>query len=391
MNIAFLLPSLLYGLFLFASTGSVLLLLLSGTTMLVWLFVRSGQQDLSQEVSFVSGRVYLGKRRLPLSPLLWGVTLRTRIYEAAFTQDIAERSRQLPPGMQAMHATGEFIDLTPTEVRPHLIAIGPTGSGKTELIRRIATGFRGAKFAIDFKSGEGLGHLVPMDRLITNQSSPDEVAAFFDLLGSKSSLKLPLILMVDELGEAIKDREIATQLERYAAQGRSNRTFLLLANQTLSMVPRTIWVNCAVRIALGADAVDVAQLQIAAKPPAESNGLRHGLARIGEASSVIYLPDYLGLASQASDDLGDDRPPASDSLNLIGQVGADQSTAGSDKPKRFNFPLWRMVVHPAQRRQVSAAAKQQVGHRSSGEVAGADTVTDIATRLANLGHRIKRN
>ena len=391
MNIAFLLPSLLYGLFLFASTGSLLLLLLSGTTMLVWLFVRSGQQDLSQEVSFVSGRVYLGKRRLPLSPLLWGAKLRTRIYEAAFTQDIAERSQQLPPGMQAMHATGEFIDLTPTESRPHLIAIGPTGSGKTELIRRIATGFRGAKFAIDFKSGEGLGHLVPMDRLITNRSSPDEVAAFFDLLGSKSSLKLPLILMVDELGEAIKDREIATQLERYAAQGRSNRTFLLLANQTLSMVPRTIWVNCAVRIALGADAVDVAQLQIAAKPPAESNGLRHGLARIGEASSVIYLPDYLGLASQASDDLGNDRPPAGDSLNLIGQVSADQSTAGSDKPKRFNFPLWRIVVNPAQRRQVSAAAKQQVGHRSAGEVAGADTVTDIATRLANLGHRIKRN
>ena len=389
MNIAFLLPSLIYGVFLFSSTGSPMLLALSGATMLVWLFVRTAQQGLDQSVTFLDNRVYLGRRRLPLSPLLWGAKLRTRVYQAAFAQDLKARSLELPESYQALNQEGVFLDLSPTDGRPHLIAIGPTGSGKTQLIRKVAEDFSGAKFAIDFKKGQGLADLVAQENIITDHSSASEVEKFFDRLQEKSTLGLPLLLMVDELGEAIKDSFIAAQLERYAAQGRSSRTFLALANQTLSSIPRTIWVNCATRIALSADAVDVAQLQITAKVPQEDVGLRVGLARLGERSQVIYLPDYSSLPGQTRDDLGDLRSPTGYSLDLIGEISTKHGSSGGNKSKGLNFPLWRAVVDPAKRSKRTIAAKNQVGHGATGEVTGANAVTDISTRLANLGHRIK--
>lgn len=388
MNIAFLLPSLLYGVFLFTSTGSFVLLILSGSTVLVWLFVKGTQQDLKQAVSFAGGRVFLGRRRLPASPLLWGAKLRSRVYEAAFAQDVVAKSKTMPPGKHVMTHSGEFLSLMPGEHAPHLIAIGPTGSGKTELIRKVLADFAGAVFVIDFKNGEGFGDSVSSERKITNSSSDEEISSFFDLLENKSSLRLPLLLVIDELGEAMRNTKIATEIERYAAQGRSRRTYLLMANQTLSMVPRTIWVNCSIRVALAADQVDVAQLQIAAKSPAETNAMRQALVRIGQDSFATLVPDFSALSGEPGNQSGDNGAPSSNTLDLVRDVSSDEGGSSSDKSKWLRLPFWRAMLNPTKLGERGLSPQNQISQGPPGEVTGANTIPDISTRMSNLGHRV---
>jgi hypothetical protein len=275
--------------------------------------------------------------------------------------------------------------LVPNESEPHVIIIGPTGSGKTELVKRMVRDFSGAIFAIDFKNGEGFGSLDRLQAMITNESTEQEVAAFLDSLERASSLRLPLMLIVDELGEAMKNREIAGQLERYAAQGRSRRTYLVLANQTLSLIPRTVWTNCATRVGLSADPVDLAQLQITAKSPNDPDGPRVALIKKGSANLIGYLPD-LGLAGESSDDLRNNRAPAGDTFDLVSPIGPQQGSPSGDEAQRLGLPARRFVLNPGKLGKRRVIAENQISHGAPSEIAGSNPVSDIATRLTQLGH-----
>jgi type IV secretory pathway VirB4 component len=157
---------------------------------------------------------------------------------------------------------------------PHAILIGPTGSGKTELMKLIAAQYRSDIWAVDFKGGAGFHSFPGVRMLVTDRdlNSLDEL--LFELSQRQLQPANPrLLLVVDELGEALREPRVAKLVEQVAAKGRSLNVMLLAANQTLSQIPRTVWVNCANRISVSADLVDRSQLGFTGKPPGRFESL----------------------------------------------------------------------------------------------------------------------
>ncbi len=260
-----MLPSLGYGLYLFATTGTPILLIMSAVTIAVWSLVSAQRdQDLKAEVSVRSGRVYLGDRRLGRLPWLWGKQVRNLVYQAiAQARFESELQVTLSPGQLLDLSTREPFRIRLDERDPHLIIIGRSGSGKTQLLRWIlasAPDFR----VIDFKGGVDFSELNP-SQLFT-QSDQEHALEWIEMLMQSREAKPclePIWIVVDELGELLRGSKLAPVLESVAAKGRGLGVHLVLVNQTMTAIPRTIWANCANRIVLQADPVDRVQLGFA--------------------------------------------------------------------------------------------------------------------------------
>ena len=277
MSLIFLLPSLGYGLVLFTTTGNAMLLWLSLATVAVWLIHSQRRAfDLSQEVRFEGDRVWIGDRRLGLSPLLWGSEVRNKVYAAAFGNPPLSDA-DLVGVLQAhigITIQGAGVGQPISDRHPHAILIGPTGSGKTELMKLIATQFNGEIWAIDFKGGAGFKDFPRVTRLLTDQDLSGLQLWTEDFEGRQAKALNPrLLVLVDELGEALRQPGVARFIEQVATKGRSLNVMLMAANQTLSQIPRTIWVNCANRISVCADLVDRSQLGLTGKAPLAIAGL----------------------------------------------------------------------------------------------------------------------
>ena len=277
MSLLFLLPSLGYGLILFTTSGNAMLLWLSMATMAVWLLHSQRKSlDLSQQVSFVEDRVWIGERRLGLFPPLWGTEVRNKVYQAAFE---VEPMSQID--LESFFASnigltrqGAGVSQPISATHPHAILIGPTGSGKTELMKLIAQQYRAPIWAIDFKGGSGFRDSTGVTSLVTDQNT-EAISDWQEQLSLRqlAPLNPRLLLVIDELGEALKNPAVARLIEQVATKGRSLNVMLVAANQTLSQIPRSIWVNCANRISVSADLVDRSQLGFAGKPPDPTPGM----------------------------------------------------------------------------------------------------------------------
>jgi hypothetical protein len=265
VNVLFLLPSVGYGLFLYLYSGSPVLLVLSGFTLLIWVLVSSQRKhDVSQPVRVLEGRVWLGDRRLNLFPWTWSTKVRDVVYPALFPAPSAQASTlDLPSWALGVDLENQPIPSPLSRAKPHAIIVGQTGSGKTELVKRIIGAFQGDVIVIDFKGGYDYESLTNPLRLFVGDQVEMAIATLQARLLAPGD---PTLVVVDELAEALRHLRLAQQLESIAAKGRSLGVHFVGATQTMTGISRTISTNCHSRFALRADPIDRSQLGFPAKP-----------------------------------------------------------------------------------------------------------------------------
>ena len=288
VNVLFLLPSIGYGLYLFVSSGSPVLLVLSGFTLLAWVVVSSQRKhDVSQPVRVVDGRVWLGDRRLNLFPWSWSTKVRDVVYPALFPAPSSQPSTaELPAWALGVDFDGQPIPSPISPAKPHAIIVGQTGSGKTELIKRIIGAFQGDVIVIDFKGGYDYEPLTHPLRLFVGEQVELAIATLQARLTAPGP---PTLVVVDELAEALRQMKLAQQLESIAAKGRSLGVHFLGATQTMSGISRTISTNCHSRFALRADPIDRSQLGFPTKP-LQPEGIGYAELSDGEIRGFLFPP-----------------------------------------------------------------------------------------------------
>jgi energy-coupling factor transporter ATP-binding protein EcfA2 len=304
MAAIWMLPSLVLGLYLGFSTGMWQLALMSfGSALIAVVVSRVRRPGAGESSTAASPFTTVGKKILyfdkPLTRWRWMLSPKLR---ASARSLVAERQREqnlllvlprlLGRGFRASRA-GELcavlgesqgasieVDLT---TAPHVFVVGPTGSGKSQLLRILAKSLTNRYLPtelqlmlVDFKGGgllDGLG-LEPW--LVANLSDLEgDRSTFWDgphtLLQQRErdpTLITPRVLIiVDELAEVLRDQAACAALTSVAARGRSLGVHLVLANQGLSGVPRDLLLNLRLRVALaGVDQVELVQLGGKASP-----------------------------------------------------------------------------------------------------------------------------
>jgi energy-coupling factor transporter ATP-binding protein EcfA2 len=171
---------------------------------------------------------------------------------------------------------------------PHLIIVGPTGSGKSEFLKLLVHSLlqqgNSELVLFDFKGGATLDKfeensiglatdLTPLKQKqlwefisgeLANreqQFSTLQVANLnqFNALGNSMA---PIVVIVDEFAAALATGAVATScLDDVCARGRSLGVHLIAATQSLTGIPRAMLTNLRARVAMvSSDPIDLVQL-----------------------------------------------------------------------------------------------------------------------------------
>lgn len=265
VNLIFLLPSLGYGIFLYGTTGSPVLLMLSGLTVAVWLvFSNQKRFDLSAEVSYSNQRVWLGDKRLGPFPWLWSAQVRNVVYPALYPEPKSELDLSaLPSWAWGMTVSGDTLASPICRTSPHSLVIGQTGAGKTQLLQRVIGAFEHEVVVLDLKGGDDYANLEDGFTIY----GPDQIdEAITHIITRLQKTAVPTLFVVDELAEALRNPKLANAIESLCAKGRSFGAHFFGASQTMTGISRAIWSNCQNRVAIRADSIDRVQLGLPAKP-----------------------------------------------------------------------------------------------------------------------------
>ena len=325
MQLLWFLPSIAYGVMLAVTSGNYLLLvstLLSALLMLLvrWRISRQPKLGPETQLRILGQRIWLDDYRLPRGSAFWSREQFDFVYERLGnktnqTKDIASMfisgKHKTSKELSAVIGfdTKELITISLADDGPHSIIVGPTGSGKTELLKTLVRGMIQSTsdielVLIDFKGGSGLGGFEnPRYKLVTDQDLPAAVEAF-DFLKRELQLRevenslQPLVIVIDELAHLLSEvRSAEAILSSIAARGRSARMHLLLSNQNLVGIPRALLSNLRLRVLVGQpDPVDAALLGQAAKQlPAPEVGYRLTQAQIlghGQAGKLFWFTGF---------------------------------------------------------------------------------------------------
>ena len=301
-------PSLIFGAVQGFTTGSWQMLTFAALSLGVWPLSRwlKSKRDFDSEgqVVFDGKDVWIGQNRLPRREVFW-----RRDWHEVVWRGLAESSAEhaLPEQLAQARAQGfrgalegttwlgmdgeSSFEFDLARSGPHLLVIGATGTGKSELLRLLVTGCLNQSeelqlTLIDFKGGATMARFASHPRVValaTDLALTDVVAiastlesqlatrqqllaehgvsSIEDYLRAGRSLKRQVIV-IDELGELLRQHPRLLQaLEQIAARGRSLGMHLVLANQSMAGISRNLLVNLRARVAIGdMDPIDLSQL-----------------------------------------------------------------------------------------------------------------------------------
>jgi S-DNA-T family DNA segregation ATPase FtsK/SpoIIIE len=282
MQLAWMLPSILFGLYLGATTGTWFLLAMSLITALVMFgfrrFNESRNPDLSEEVSFSGGEVWIGDYQLPNYEIFWKKEWHALVFAA-------HNSTKQQPVFN--------LELNLETDLGHCLIIGPTGSGKSELMKLLLQQVVSKDpncelMLVDFKGGATFSQFAGLaqSKLLVTDIDGHEPGALWQQvqaeLGHRElrlaacrvsriediielSQQLPRrYIFIDELAAALAESPLAqAALTAVAARGRTLGVHLVLATQSAQSVPRALITNLRARVALAdADPIELAQLNI---------------------------------------------------------------------------------------------------------------------------------
>ena len=310
MQLIWYLPSLIIGLTVGFSSGywqlalvSILMVsLMVGTTLYK---NRYPEFEKSATVSVSAGQVAINNRVLPKYELFWKKRWHELLLEsfqarsapdllAGLLEEKSEsglRFESAPPLQVWLGSTGHSelcIDLRLDG--PHLIIVGPTGSGKSELLKLIAgsltlyqkvdlvlfdykggatlEGFascsRGIGTDLDARGSEKLwefvlSELASREELFAKSGVSDLVE--FNTLGNQMNC---VVVLIDEFAAVLASGQKASSaIDDVCARGRSLGVHLVAATQSLTGIPRSLLTNLRARIAMNSsDPIDFVQLGI---------------------------------------------------------------------------------------------------------------------------------
>jgi len=313
MQFAWLAPSLLFGIYLGATTGAWHMLVMSSMTAVAWIAIKrfsaAREVDTTQPVTIVGTEAWIGDYQLPKLEILWKREWHDLVYRAYLAKD----------------SKPEFtLDLQLETQGAHALIVGPTGSGKSELLKlllhkTISTQPSCEITLFDYKGGATFGrfnNLPQVKRLVTDiDGHPDdepwqllraEVSRRELALAAKGASRIEELqnwgmpmprhyIFIDELAAVISQNPLAAAaLTVVATRGRSLGIHLIMATQSAQSVPRAMMTNLRTRIALAeADPIDLAQLNLkrpAANDPAPAGWASGWLQLPGSSSAQFIFP-----------------------------------------------------------------------------------------------------
>lgn len=345
---AWLIPSLLFGVYLGATTGQWQMIVMSAATALVWLVARrfgiAGAIDFSQPISVTESAVFVGQSRLPPWSLFWRREWHDKIYEYLNQQDqdqgIADRwqfelARAAATNQQGQFflglANGQPLSLNLFFDSPHALIVGSTGTGKSQLLKQMLNSVLNnprdqSEFVlIDFKGGASFSEFKVRHRvraMLTDIDGHDTESAWLTIgqeLAAREKVlaehgcsrieelhqkfvALPrLFIVVDELASLLAASPAATtSIAAVLARGRSLGVHFLGASQSVQGLTRAMLTNLRTRIALGdLDPIDQAQLgikRLANSPQAPKGWAEGHLSTTSHVNSAFQFalagPDF---------------------------------------------------------------------------------------------------
>jgi S-DNA-T family DNA segregation ATPase FtsK/SpoIIIE len=325
------LPSMLIGLGFGFSSGYWQLALISVLMVLILIGTqgyknRYPQFDENSVVHVSNGSVAIGNRVLPRFQFLWKAQwhqlLLAELLKASTGDYFALALDRIKQDRFRVNGVGEgklvswigvnenrelVLDLVTDG--PHLIVVGPTGSGKSEFLRLLLTSLRATqdfKLALfDYKGGAALEEFAEDSIGIATDLDQESQLSLFALLANElaererlfasakcSSIETymaagnklaRLVVVVDEFVAALASgpKALAT-IEDIAARGRSLGVHLVAATQSLSGISRAMLTNLRARVAMSSsDPIDMVQLGI-------NPGKHKSINVSGWASAIVY-------------------------------------------------------------------------------------------------------